>query len=528
MRIFSAFLLLGSLVLTGCGDGSGGGGTEPARVARVEVDPATATLDVGGAVTLAAAVYDQNGARMTRTDVAWNTEAPGVATVGADGRVQAVGAGSARIVATVAGVQGATTLTVQLAVTQVRIDRRYPSLFAGDTTLLAAAATRSDGSAAAGVAPAWTSSNTAVATVSATGIITAAAPGTATIRAAAGGAQDEVTVVVLARRTGVNREIAYLFANGGPGAVDVRMALPGESASTVLSDPERRASAFAWAPGGDAYVVGYTGWNNLPPVTEIRRVSGGAPVQVPVSIQSPDWAPDGGSLVYAAYTGATTDIYRLKADGTGEQRLTTLAGNEEYPQWSPDGRRIAFVRRLGSGPLELWVAAADGSGARQLATGAPAALHPRWSPDGKYLAFHSCDNVWMMDSEGLAPARPIRTEGPAGASCTLYNATVTKGFPAWSPDGSRLAFVRMASDNLLGDRDVETVTLDATLASSVRIPPAVGLQPSWPAWSPNGSLLAYSARRTDEAAGIGVARWEGAGLQWAGEPGSVSGPYWRP
>jgi hypothetical protein len=524
MRLLTIILLASTVVLAGCGDRKGGGTEPEARVARVEVDPAAATLDVGGTATLTAAVYDQNGARMSRTDVAWSSEAPGVATVQADGRVQAVAGGSARIVATVAGVQDGATLTVRFPVTQVRINRRYPSLFAGDTTLLAATLTRGDGSPATGAA-AWTSGNPAVATVSDAGVVTGAAPGVATLRAASGAVQDEVTVVVLARRTGVNREIAYRSGI----AAEYRMVLPGQP-STRISDPLRYAGHFAWAPGGDAFVIAYFGVNNdVQPLSEIRRVSGGTPVQLPGEfVRNADWRPDGGGFVFARFNaGGETDLYRRSADGTGLAPLTSYAGDEDHPRWSPDGRRIVFVRAQGNQAPELWVMAGDGSDARKLETGAPAALEPRWSPDGKYLAFHSCNQVWVIDSEGLAPARSVGSAAAAQAICgtILYN--VSKGQPRWSPDGQKLVYYRTVFDDLAGPRDVVTVALDGTAVGSFRLSePNGGVV--WPDWSPDGTRIAFTARTPDQKLAIGTARPDGSDFRWVTEEWYNEIPLWRP
>ena len=78
----------------------------------------------------------------------------------------------------------------------------------------------------------------------------------------------------------------------------------------------------------------------------------------------------------------------MRADGTGAHRLTNDLAPEIEPAWSPDGRWIAYSRRLpGSEIREVWVVHPDGTGRRRLTAPAVAAYGPAWSPDGKLVAF---------------------------------------------------------------------------------------------------------------------------------------------
>lgn len=144
------------------------------------------------------------------------------------------------------------------------------------------------------------------------------------------------------------------------------------------------------------------------------------------------------------------DIYL--SQGTGEKRLTT-GGGHARPRWSPDGRRLAYLKGG-----RLWTMRADGTAARRLST-RPAA-GPSWSPDGKWLAFASLSctggpGVFRIAAGGSAAGQPEalfprdcrgeelpEEQAPAGrgATATLQERLASDDAVAWSPDGKRLAF----------------------------------------------------------------------------------------
>ncbi|WP_344520300.1 TolB family protein [Paractinoplanes durhamensis] len=143
------------------------------------------------------------------------------------------------------------------------------------------------------------------------------------------------------------------------------------------------------------------------------------------------------------------DIYVSRSGG--ESRLTT-GGGRSRPQWSPDGRQIAYLKGG-----QLWAMTADGGTARRLTT--RAAAGPSWSPDGKWIAFASLscaggpgvyristvtakatpEVLFPRDCRGEElPAEPAIAVG--GKTATLTERLRIDDAVAWSPDGAKIAF----------------------------------------------------------------------------------------
>jgi Tol biopolymer transport system component len=183
------------------------------------------------------------------------------------------------------------------------------------------------------------------------------------------------------------------------------------------------------------------------------------------AISRPDWSPDGARVaVTVAQPGEEAGFYEggdigLADVATGQVTRLTSAGpsHDTAPSWSPDGKRMTFIRDgrqlriLGPaayetlpGPVELWVIDVDtGKGTAILKAEAGSELRdPVWSPDGTRIAFAQ---VWQNRNKGS----DIFLVSPEGASLrNLTNHPAHEESPAWSPDGTWLAY--------MSDRDFQT------------------------------------------------------------------------
>ena len=150
----------------------------------------------------------------------------------------------------------------------------------------------------------------------------------------------------------------------------------------------------------------------------------------------------GNRLVYSKET-EDWNIWRLdlapasRAEGQSHSSSRVVASTYEdsQPQYSPDGKYIAFQSDR-SGELEIWIANSDGSSSRQL-TRLHATVYPRWSPDGKHIVFHSRPhgyaNLYIIN---------VETDSNRAITTGMTNHTI----PSWSHDGKWIYFCSGQND----------------------------------------------------------------------------------
>jgi uncharacterized protein YjdB len=181
------------------------GGTTPSLVlTSVTVSPASAGITTGASQQLSAAPEDRNSAAFAGAAIAWSSSNTAVAAVGSSGLVTGVAAGSATITATATSgttsVTGTSAITVTApapqpgpVLTSVTVTPNSAGITTGATQQLSAAPEDQNSAAFTGAAIAWSSSNTAVATVGSSGLVTGVAAGSATITATATSGTTSVT-----------------------------------------------------------------------------------------------------------------------------------------------------------------------------------------------------------------------------------------------------------------------------------------------------------------------------------------------
>ena len=171
---------------------------------------------------------------------------------------------------------------------------------------------------------------------------------------------------------------------------------------------------------------------------------------------------------------------------TNVRRLTSGAGlGDSQPAWSPDGTRIAFVRDLSrilvNSGTEVYIMNANGTDA---APDAPtdSTLRP-WSPDGGRLALARGDCIYHCDIYVLdlnsAGSLPVRV-------------AIQAAFPAWSPDGAKIAYVEMSGDD--GYHALHVMRIDGSEDLVIVPRDSGGSGIDHPTWSPDGRKIAFTRR----------------------------------
>lgn len=191
-----------------------------------------------------------------------------------------------------------------------------------------------------------------------------------------------------------------------------------------------------------------------------------------------------GKIACASFRDGNSEIYSFNPDGTELEptRLTDNFASDSRPRYSPDGRQIVFESNR-SGNLELWIMNADGSNPRQLTiTGGNSSGN--WSPGGDQIVYQT-----TRFAGGSFEIAKINVDGTGDTRLT--NNPAEDSLPAWSPDGTKIAFSSRRTDPAA---DVHLMNPDGTDVVDVTNSPG---EDSWPAFTPDGSQIVFHSRLDD-------------------------------
>jgi Tol biopolymer transport system component len=200
---------------------------------------------------------------------------------------------------------------------------------------------------------------------------------------------------------------------------------------------------------------------------------------------TPDLSPDGTTIAFTIHDRSTPQIATMHVDGTGFHVLTNDPIAAKQPRWSPDGTRLVYFRQDADSILHLMVMDADGSNARQIeGTDNTGDFNPPdWSPDGSrilYTTFHG--GPPLMATIPVKGGRPELIE--TGSSWPEVGG-------AWSPDGSSIAYTRGVSI-LDGVLIFEVWVMNADGSDGHQLAALPGdASAEAPAWSPDGTKVAF-------------------------------------
>lgn len=184
-------------------------------------------------------------------------------------------------------------------------------------------------------------------------------------------------------------------------------------------------------------------------------------------------SPDGNTVAFTQLVNSVAQVFSMPTAGGFPRRLTATLDECHEPQWSPDGKRIAFTSEDA-----LWVMNADGANARKLTEHPSGTSEPRWSPNGKRIAFYSrrrgWEHIWIVDANGGAPKQILKGEFDADDL-------------AWSPDSEWLVYCSIREPDLM-TRGVYLIPSDG---GDEQLISTRGCWSGAPHFSPDGKILAY-------------------------------------
>ena len=259
------------------------------------------------------------------------------------------------------------------------------------------------------------------------------------------------------------------------GRTRVGVISPDGTGRRFITDGTNFAEMPAWAPDGNTLVMSYQGVADQNPRLWTIALDGTGLRAIPTGDhagRAPSLSPDGRSIVFDDFN----ETFIVAREGGTVRELIPSAYEYGVPEWSPDGNWILFTGFIAEAgetvsSRQLYIVRPDGSGLRRLAEQITAPIvYASWSPDSKRIVFDA-----ELGAEGTHElyAVTVSTDDVA----RLTQTPERERFPAWSPDGTRITFVR--DFNI--EQHIFTMKLDGT---DVRQLTSGAGWYSWPSYRP--------------------------------------------
>lgn len=262
------------------------------------------------------------------------------------------------------------------------------------------------------------------------------------------------------------------FVSNRDGHEEIYLVNADGSGLVRLTESTGRSKDPAWSP--DASVLAFTSDRDGDWDIYVMDIGEGQVTRLtdsPGSDVWPVWSPDGRKLAFVSDRDGQFEVYTMDVDGANQVRLTHSEGGMSlFPAWS-SGNEIAVATGKAD-QISICLMGFDGSDVRCPVPGSRNTGEPRWSPAGKQIVFqwgHEYDvHIYVIETNTNRLQQLTRGS--------------LEGFPVWSPDGNRIAYICLTN----------LCIMDSDGTDQVQMGQAMGIREP-PAWSPDSKKIAFAS-----------------------------------
>jgi Tol biopolymer transport system component len=244
----------------------------------------------------------------------------------------------------------------------------------------------------------------------------------------------------------------------------------------------------------------------------------------------PVWSPDGQSIVFTSDREGSADLFRVNPDGTGLERLTDNPAYDDQAAFSADGKQLVFVTTRNGGTADLWTLDLQTRRTKALTSGAGGDFRPAWSPDGRWIAFSSDRGSTLPFAHGrwehlqIVDLYVIHPDGTGLKRITEHGNFC--GSPKFSADSRHVMAYCMTAEQTLANRrpapepgnDTRLVSIDIATGVASDLPAGAGVKID-PSFLPgdigyirkdtadSGAGIYYTSGKTGPKGDIRTASW---------------------